>query len=154
MKKIVSILILSLLPILAWAGGDYYDFSKLRQLKGVESVYISSQMTQTMMSGKSSKVTNMNMGMGLPMENVDSILTLTTEQKSALGEFKKVLKTLRKKNGYQVLVERMEDDEETYIIVHPKAGSTTEYDEMIIFNLEADEGHIVQLIGKLGAPGK
>ncbi len=154
MKKIVSILILSLLPILAWAEGDYYDFSKLRQLKGVESVYISSQMTQTMKSGKSSKVTNMNMGMGLPMENVDSILTLTTEQKSALGEFKKVLKTLRKKNGYQVLVERMEDDEETYIIVHPKAGSTTEYDEMIIFNLEADEGHIVQLIGKLGAPGK
>lgn len=154
MKKIVSILILSLLPILAWAEGDYYDFSKLRQLKGVESVYISSQMTQTMMSGKSSKVTNMNMGMGLPMENVDSILTLTTEQKSALGEFKKVLKTLRKKNGYQVLVERMEDDEEIYIIVHPKAGSTTEYDEMIIFNLEADDGHIVQLIGKLGAPGK
>ena len=97
MKKIISILILSLLPILAWAEGDYYDFSKLRQLKGVESVYISSQMTQTMMSGKSSKVTNMNMGMGLPMENVDSILTLTTEQKSALGEFKGIEDTAQKK---------------------------------------------------------
>ncbi|MGN1354965.1 MAG: DUF4252 domain-containing protein [Alloprevotella sp.] len=154
MKKIVSILILSLLPILAWAEGDYYDFSKLRQLKGVESVYISSQMTKTMKSGKSSKVTNMNMGIGLPMENVDSILILTTEQDAALGEFKKVLKTLRKKSGYQALAEHMEDDEETYIIVHPKAGSTTEYDEMIIFNLEAHEGRIVQLIGTLDAPGK
>ena len=154
MRKYLSVLLLSLLPVLAWAGGDYYDFSRLRQLKGVESVYITSQMTKAMKSGKSSIVTNMNFGMGQQMENVDSILTLSTEQKSALGEFKKVLAALRKKSGYQVLMERIEDDEVTYIIAHPKAGSTTEYDEMIIINLEADEGKIVQLIGTLVAPGK
>ena len=61
---------------------------------------------------------------------------------------------MRKKSGYQVLMERIEDDEVTYIIAHPKAGSITEYDEMIIINLDDDEGRIVQLIGTLVAPGK
>lgn len=146
MKKIVSILILSLLPILAWAEGDYYDFSKLRQLKGVESVYVPSNMTKAMKGAMAQKA-NVDPRVTMNIETLSTVLVLSTEKKSSLGEFKKTLNALRKKDGYQVLLDRMMDDEQTYIVIHPKAGSTTKFDEMIVFHLEADEGKIVQLIG-------
>ena len=146
MKKIVSILILSLLPILAWAEGDYYDFSKLRKLKGVESVYVPSNMTKAMKGAMAQKV-NVDPRVTMKIEALSTVLVLSTENKSSLGEFKKTLKALSKKDGYQVLLDRKMDDEQTYIVIHPKAGSDTEFDEMIVFNIESDEGKIVQLIG-------
>lgn len=153
MKKIVSILILSLLPILAWAEGDYYDFSKLRKLKGVESVYVPSNMAKAM-KGAMAQQANVDPMATMNIETLSTVLVLSTENKSSLREFRKTLDALRKKRGYQVLLDRMIDDEQTYIITHPKAGSATECDEMIVFHLEADEGKIVQLIGTLVAPGK
>ena len=121
--------------------------------KAVESVYVPSNMTKAMKGAMAQKA-NVDPMATMNIDTLSTVLVLSTENKSSLREFRKTLDALRKKRGYQVLMERIEDDEVTYIIAHPKAGSTTEYDEMIIINLDDDEGRIVQLIGTLVAPGK
>ena len=121
--------------------------------KAVESVYVPSNMTKAMKGAMAQKA-NVDPMATMNIDTLSTVLVLSTENKSSLREFRKTLDALRKKRGYQVLLDRMIDDEQTYIITPPKAGSATEFDEMIVFHLEADEGKIVQLIGTLVAPGK
>lgn len=106
------------------------------------------------MKGAMAQKANVDPMATMNIDTLSTVLVLSTENKSSLREFRKTLDALRKKRGYQVLLDRMIDDEQTYIITHPKTGSATEFDEMIVFHLEADEGKIVQLIGTLVAPGK
>lgn len=127
------------------------DFKELSRIEGVESVHIGKFLLN--LAAKNDE-TELELGYGGSfslndadiIKKIDDIRVFTTEEKGAVGQMSRKVKSVLSGKSWEPLIDLTDEDGEKVKIYQAKQGKQS---TMVIFAEEEDEASLVVITGKV-----